>query len=511
MKSRFKRQILFLFIIVSLTPALTVSALWYSFTHNSSNPAANFISIGQFVTPVALIGLAPAIALSIVFAELLLLPIRKIHAAITQISIGNLRYHIKFRRGGEFADMAQGLNDISAHLHRMLTEAASENELIGAERSKLRVVLDTMNNGVMALDADQRIILFNHAASRLSGQPLVAVAGQPQSSVLPFEQASQQVLNDWLKSPSDADEGRWQKVRLSRPDGQSRVVDLYATRLSQDPTGIKAIITFQDRTEEAELEEMKVDFVALAAHELRTPLTSVKGYLDLLEQDDAKLDADGQTYVRRSRTSADRLLALVNNLLNVAKIERGDLNYHLEPVEWSVYLAGVVDDFKVRIKEQRRPLSVNIPKRLPKITVDPLAIAEVVGNLLENAIVHTPPGTAVTITTRLTPDRKNIETVVSDNGPGIPPEAIPRLFTKFFRVGGLTAGPGTGLGLYISKSIVESHGGYTWVESKLNHGSEFGFVLPLKSAIAPKDKTGDNNDKAITKDTHGWIKAHSNR
>ncbi|MBI4040073.1 PAS domain-containing sensor histidine kinase [Candidatus Daviesbacteria bacterium] len=246
-------------------------------------------------------------------------------------------------------------------------------------------------------------------------------------------------------------------------------------------SNLGSIITIHDVSEEHELETMKMDFVSMAAHELRTPLTSIKGYLSVfINENKDKFDNDQMMFLNRINISAEQLTGLIENLLNVSRIERGVVTLNPEQVNWAENLQAVVNEFKNRAEEKRIDLSftpATVP--LPTIKVDKIRINEVLGNLLSNAIAYTQPGGKVIVWAES--DGKNIATHIKDTGEGIPKEAIPHLFTKFFRVSGVLeqGSKGTGLGLYISKSIIEMHHGKIWVESELGKGSTFSFSLPI--------------------------------
>lgn len=504
--SWFKRQILFLFFIVSLLPAMTVSAIWYLNSGGEGDP----VNFGEFIAPAALTGLLPAMALSLVFAELLVMPIRRIHQAITQINLGNLGYRLKFRRESEFSEMAEALNSIASHLQVTLKQIQAENKTILAEGNKLRAILDSMGDGVIALDSNLDIVLFNQAAARLTGLPPSKLAGQNYERILPLVGEGKERVRKWLAGDEPRSERQeWKRLRAQQESRQDLVVNLQAVRIEGDPNGIRVIMTLQDQTREEELEEMKLDFVALAAHELRTPLTAIKGYLDIINEEiGAKIDTEHRTYLRRSMSSANELSRLVNNILNVSRIERGKVDYDFQPSSWHELVSQIANDLKLRAEEQERELVIKVPKSLPKVMADALSMTEVFNNLVENAINHTVPGTGkIEVAARQEGDF--VVTTVKDNGSGVPKSALPKLFTKFFRVGGLKSGRGTGLGLYTTKSLIEAHHGYIWVESEEGKGATFGFSLPVAAAGATADN-GKVND-GILRGGHGWIKTNPHR
>ena len=284
---RFKSQVLALFFIVSIVPALVVAAVWYIYTQTST---VNFLYLDYqtFVLPVILIGVIPAVFLSFAFAELLERPVRRIRDTALRLANGDFHARANGIQRGEFSEIAQALDHLAVKLEQTVSEASSENSIITAERNKLRGVLNSMTDGVFALDRAGRIILFNKAASKLTGRSIEEVAGQLAEKVMPFRLNGEMVMTRWLASQSQIGTGQrigeWKGLELYQSNGESLYVDVQAVVLNDDPNGIAALVTFHDLTKSHQLEQMKVDFVALAAHELRTPLTEIKGYLDILER-----------------------------------------------------------------------------------------------------------------------------------------------------------------------------------------------------------------------------------
>ncbi len=509
-RTRFKRQILALFFIVSLIPALTVAAIWYLDAQVGGSGRYE-LDIKTFVLPIFILGIGPALLLSLAFAELLARPVRRIHAAALELARGNYKTHFQTGGAGEFKEIGAALDRVAGQLERTISETASETALIEAERNKLRGVLNSMTDGVFALDRGGRIILFNKAASEITGRSIEEVAGQLAEKVMPFRDGGELVMARWLATQGGVDHqiGQWRGLELYRADGASLYVDVQAVVLSQDPNGINALVTFHDLTKSHQLEEMKIDFVALAAHELRTPLTEIKGYLDILQHEAKGLKAADKRLLDRTMESATQLSGLVNNLLNVARIEHGEINYQPLTVDFLAFIEEFSRSVEWRFKDEGRTLKLSLPARLPLIVGDPNGLREVMTNLIDNALAHTQPKLGI-VTIAVRAHRTEIEVSLSDNGSGMPASALPRLFTKFYRIDEYKATTrGTGLGLYISKSIIEAHGGEIWAESVEGMGSTFSFRLPIPK-IAPKLKPSNNKAKD-TRGAHGWIKDNTVR
>lgn len=240
-------------------------------------------------------------------------------------------------------------------------------------------------------------------------------------------------------------------------------------------------VVLRDITKEKELEQKKIDFVSLAAHELRTPITAIRGYLSVFLDEAKNLTPEQWKFIERAYSSSVRLDALVNNLLNTAHIERGIARLNLSVVNLEEIVYSIINDHNARIKEKGIKVELKKPPEpLPELQADPERMREVFTNLISNAVLYNKPNGRITISLEKLND--SIQVSVSDTGIGIPKAAQKHLFKKFFRVGEALEeeSKGTGLGLYISKAVVEMHGGRIWVESELGKGTTFYFTIPIK-------------------------------
>ena len=233
-------------------------------------------------------------------------------------------------------------------------------------------------------------------------------------------------------------------------------------------------------TKEKEFEAMKLDFVSMAAHELRTPLTAMRGYLSLLhEEARKKLNKNEQQYLERSFISANQLNALVENLLNLSRVERGALKLNIQPINFEEVIAATIDNLHNLADQKNISITLQTPSKPVIVMADNFRIGEVLTNLIANAINYTAATGKIKIT--LSVEGQKAQVAINDTGQGIPQSAISHLFTKFYRVQSSLAmgSKGTGLGLYISKAIVQGHRGRIWVQSVEGKGSTFFFTVPL--------------------------------
>jgi signal transduction histidine kinase len=300
----------------------------------------------------------------------------------------------------------------------------------------------------------------------------------------------------------------WTRVpdRLPEVEGR-RLFDVIAS-YNKDSAN-ETVITLVDRTSVYEVGEQELDFIAFAAHELRGPITVIRGYLDVLEDElDGVLQEDQHELFRRLTVSANRLSGYINNILNTSRYDRRHLKVHLAEDSLSGIYETIRDDMDLRASAQHRLLSVNIPVDLPTIAADRASISEVLGNLIDNAIKYSNEGGAINVTAAAKGDF--VEVSVEDHGIGMPGNVVSNLFQKFYRSHrSRETVAGTGIGLYISRGIIESHGGTIGVRSEDGKGSTFTASLPIYSTVADKLASGDNSNEGLIGRGNGWIKNHS--
>lgn len=349
------------------------------------------------------------------------------------------------------------------------------------DKELLASLISGISDGVIVTDDKTNTIVCNKAVSNIAHVAKERLLDRPVGEVLRFLFDGKDITDQIFSQNQFSEEVHVQ------PSG-SGVLGIVVVRLtvsSIERGGEKFgwVILMRDIRLERQLEEMQFGFVSIAAHELRTPLTAIKGSLSVLLSDYNKdLSQDQLALLTQIGINTDRLLILVENLLNVSRIERGAIEFFPTSVDWVLLVKQIVDDFLHRAVEKGITLTfVPPPEPITLIRVDKIRIGEVVANLLSNAVAYTKPQGTITVTVEK--KDKEVWTSVADTGAGIAQEAIPNLFTKFYRANqGLMQSKnehGTGLGLYISKAIVEMHKGRIWVASELGRGSTFTFALPL--------------------------------
>lgn len=408
---------------------------------------------------------------AIIITKSLLKPLRELEAGAYRIGRGEFTYRIPRNTNDELGRLARAFNDMGTSLGVFTNHIKHENESLVAEQAKIQAVLASVSDGVIALKNDT-IAFVNPAAARLIGQRPELLVGASFTEAYPLVKDGKPI------SIASIATGKTIENAAMRIGARNIYLNVTAVQLSGDPSGLQQILTLHDLSSNRELDAMKLDFVSMAAHELRTPLTAIRGYLDLITRFRSKLPESEQTYLQRASISAADLVGLVNNLLNVSKIERGAMTMAREKLDWAELVAGLVTDQKVVAAEKEISVEYSGPLSGIYVYGDRLALREVIGNLVSNAIHYTNSLGRVTI--HVEKQGKDVLTRVTDTGQGIPDTAIAHLFTKFYRVGGAleSGSKGTGLGLYISKSIIDLHDGTIGVHSQEGIGTEFYFTLP---------------------------------
>lgn len=430
--------------------------------------------------------------LSLAIAHHITSPILELSRGSQYIGQGNFDYRLDIKTGDEIESLSHSFNSMADHLQEAFAKVEYDKNVLSAERNKLAVILSGIHDPVIAVDLKGKIMLFNTAAEQLMQLSNQEVIGKHLSEVFKLFDANGEILpNTFAPIRTDQFEGiifSQTNLKLVSAKSKEVYVDLVSGKIKESQTSfLGCILTFHDVTEIKQLEDMKLDFVSMAAHELRTPLTSIKGYTELLiDEVGARLDSKHQEDLHRLVISTQNLGNLIDNLLNVSRIEQDTFNIELAPINLVTVIEETIKNVHPQAEVKQQQLTFTLPqKEVPLVMADRFRISQVLSNLLANAITYTPREGRIVVNLthqkNTTAQEEYVVVAVTDTGQGLPKEALPKLFTKFFRVSGVLeqGSKGTGLGLFIAKSIVTMHKGKIWVESTLGKGSTFTFMLPV--------------------------------
>lgn len=361
------------------------------------------------------------------------------------------------------------------------------NQLIAAQNSRNEALLESINDGVFAVDLERKIILFNKRAEALSGYRRDEVLGKKYFEFIHFlneKTGEEQIdfIETVIESGAPAKLGK-NIVLRQKNNHLLPVGDSASPVRDQSSKTIGAIIVFRDVEEERRVEQMKDEFINIAAHELRDPMTAMKGFVSILQDGDLGKISKTQKGVLKMITDAtERLLKLVTDMLNTARLDAGKIRFELEKFPLGPVVQEIMQFYTGEAKKKRLKFNfvkgeVNAYKT--QIIMDKDKVFQALSNIISNAIKFTAKGS---ITVSLKKDGNFIVCTVSDTGPGIPEEQQRHLFEKFSRGKNIerTGLLGSGLGLYIAKKMIEKMGGNLWLESSgLDKGSVFALSLPI--------------------------------
>jgi two-component system phosphate regulon sensor histidine kinase PhoR len=398
---------------------------------------------------------------AVVIAERMAQPMRSLTEVVKRVAAGDLSARLFPTTRDEVGTLTTAFNDMTDRLRTMVTE-------LGSERSRLAGILEHMADGVLITDADGRVGLMNPAAARLLGAERQSALGRSFAEVARHHR----LIELWQACVDDNQE----QVGSVEVSHRGPLLQGIVTPLPGEE-GASCLVILQDLTEVRRLETVRRDFVSNVSHELRTPLASLKALVDTLRDGALRDRAAAQRFLAQMETEVDALTQMVEELLELSRIESGRVPFRLTPTKVADVVLPVVDRLRAQAERAGLQVSVDLPSPIPPIMADAQRIQQVVTNLMHNAIKFTPPGGQVTVSAEAVANE--VVVAVRDTGVGIPEDALPRIFERFYKADRSRAGEGTGLGLSIAKHIVQGHGGRIWTESKEGKGSTFYFALPV--------------------------------
>ncbi len=401
-----------------------------------------------------------AIILALIITRYTMRPLNELTALVIRMEKGEDVPALFFNRDDEIGKLSHAFMQITKQLREQIDDFT-------VERSILNAVLTHMTDSVIIVDGDGLVQLSNPSAERMFGVSQDDAVGKSIVEVLRHHQ----LVDLWRYCVKT----REQKTTTLEIMPNKLFVQGIATPMG-DVFPDWVLIVMQDLTRLRKLEKVRSDFVSNVSHELRTPLASIKALTETLQEGALEDPPAARRFLSRMEVEIDNLTQMVQELLELSKIESGRVPLRRRFVPAQELIERVVERMQVQAERSGLQLIMEYPQDLPDVLADPDRIGQVFVNLLHNAIKFTPPGG--TIFVKAQHDRNKVVFVVADTGVGIEQDSLSRIFERFYKTDRARSGGGTGLGLSIAKHIVESHGGKIWVESDIGKGSTFSFTIP---------------------------------
>jgi two-component system phosphate regulon sensor histidine kinase PhoR len=423
-------------------------------------------SVHQTVALGALLAFAVVLAVGLFLSRRVTRPVTEMQAIARWMAEGDFAQRIPITGTDEIAELGRTLNLMAERLSEKIQD-------LEGERTKVAAILDSMVEGVIAIDQRSRILLMNHAARWIFDLGREQVEGRPLLAIIRHKAIIDLVV-DGPQSALDA--ARRREIELGPP--VDRILDAHASAMALAPSGRGTLLVLHDVTELRRLERVRTEFVANVSHELRTPLTSIRGYLETLLDGALDEPANARRFLEIAHTHAERLSRLVDDLLQLSDIETGKLVLKLAPLILHDVAADVIAFFEKQATQKRLILRNHVPLDL-RMQADWDRLTQILVNLVDNAVKYTPEQGQITL--GASSGAKGLVNVwVADTGIGIPSTDLPRITERFYRVDKARSRElgGTGLGLAIVKHLVQAHGGELWLESELGKGTTVYFSLP---------------------------------
>ncbi|MEK7559222.1 MAG: PAS domain-containing sensor histidine kinase [Patescibacteria group bacterium] len=414
-----------------------------------------------------------------------------LNTAVAILLLSNSTYEPKESYAGweeKFQETANALVRKSEELEIIRQKGEDLERKAFMNRAEAAATLTSIGEGVVVTNPEGKILIFNQAAEQMTHWTSSEVVGKFWFEIVPAIDENGKLIHrkdrDMYKALLTGKKVFAHSIYLQK--GSTKVfVAVTATPIVFANQIIGAVEVFRNIGREIEVDRMKSEFISLASHQLRTPLSASKWFSEMLINGDAgQLNPEQKEYVENIFFSNERMIGLVNSLLNISRIESGRIIIDPKPTDINKLILEVINEIKVKSDRKKQHIIFSIHSELPQLNIDPLLIREVYVNLLTNASKYTPDGGEISIFV----SKKDNELIsqVSDTGYGILEKDYNKVFQKFYRGENIIKieTDGNGLGLYLIKAIIESSGGKIWFKSEVNKGTSFFFSIPVSGMQA---------------------------
>ncbi|AOF48589.1 cell wall metabolism sensor histidine kinase WalK [Tetragenococcus halophilus] len=397
-------------------------------------------------------------------------PIAEMRQQALRIAKGDYSRKVQVKGNDELGELAATFNQLGERIEE--TQEAMESE-----RNRLNSVLSHMTDGVVATDRRGKVITINEMALSLLNVERESAVNQ--SILTLFDMGEDYTLRKILENPEE--------ILLERPSADKNLDNVLLrvdfSMIRRDSGFISGLVAvLHDVTEQEKTEQERREFVSNVSHELRTPLTSTRSYIEALSEGAWKDEEIAPKFLNVTLNETDRMIRMINDLLSLSRMDSGNYQLQAEYINFKELVNFVLDRFDMMVDEQEKKYHIkrDFTKRELWVEVDTDRMIQVIDNLMNNAVKYSPDGGIITV--RLVETHNNIILSITDQGLGIPPNDINKVFDRFYRVDKARARKqgGTGLGLAISKEVLKVHGGNIWVESREHVGSTFFVSLPYE-------------------------------
>ena len=424
-----------------------------------------YASIRQVLLAGGFLALAVALGIGLFVARRVTRPVVEMQSVARQMAGGDYTVRAPVRSPDEIGRLGRALNVMASRFRGKIEDLEREQATITA-------ILDSMVEGVLAVDGRDHLLLLNQSVRAMFRLGPRLGPGKPFLEVIRNAD-----LFDLLEACRAAG-GEMVSRELSLTTPVERVHEVHALPLRLGGEGIGVLMVLHDVTELRRLERVRTEFVANVSHELRTPLTAIRGYLETLLEGGLDQPDNGRRFLQIVFRHTERLGRLLDDLMDLSNIELGKVTLKREPTDLADVLEPVLAIVRPQAEAKRLAVAADLPRGLPTVSADRDRLVQILLNLVDNAVKFTPEGGRVTVTA--SPWEGMVEVVVADTGVGIPSTDLPRITERFYRVDKARSRAlgGTGLGLAIVKHLVQAHGGELRIESELGKGTTVSFTLP---------------------------------